>query len=627
MQILGAIKKNNKISFSIYYKDGPSLFLNLFDYEKKTLFKEILLEKTGLIWHTEVSDLPDKFHYAFRKENSPGFIIDPYARHLCHDKKWGQAQENSFSTFISEKTFDWEDDTPLNLPLHDLIIYEMHVRGFTQHHKSSVKNQGTFLGVSEKIPYLKELGINAVEFLPIFAFNECEYTKTNPQTGEQLYNYWGYMPVSFFSPMEKYGSPTEFKHMVKELHKNGIEVILDVVYNHTNNDKDPLPYLSFHELSHSDYYMPSDYTGCGNTFNANNPIGADIILDSLKYWISEMHVDGFRFDLASCLTRDQNGNPSVNPPVIERISSDPILANTKLIAEPWDAVGLYQVGTFPHGQRWSEWNDQYRDVIRRFIKGNSIEKSTFSTRISGSQDIYYKRSPLHSINFITAHDGFCLTDLVSYNDKHNTANGEKNRDGMNNNESWNCGFEGPTDKTTVKTVRERQKRNFVVALMISQGVPMVCMGDEYGHTRHGNNNPWCQDNDLNWFLWDQYNNDFFRFVKEMIQFRKTHPFFKKDKFLTHQDVKWYNEHADHMDWNSTNGFIAFTLGDLYIAFNAQSIPISTKLPSSTCWKRIVDTKLPSPHDFKPKGKTIQVAKYYYMAPFSSIILTKKEPVT
>jgi isoamylase/glycogen operon protein len=521
----------------------------------------------------------------------------------------------------------------------------MHVRSFTQHPSSHSAHPGTFLGIIEKIPYLKSLGVNAVELMPIHEFDETEYHKKNPKTGSLLFNYWGYSTINFFCPMNRYGSKAafegpieEFKMMVKELHRNQIEVILDVVFNHTAEGPLNGPTFSFRGIDNSTYYILDenggykDYSGCGNTFNCNHPIPHDLIVESLKYWVQEMHVDGFRFDLASILTRDQQGEPLTSPPVVEMIVKDPLLSNTKLIAEAWDAGGLYQVGSFPAFSRWAEWNGKYRDVVRRFIKGTDQQAGEFAKAITGSQDLYgVDRDPYHSVNFVTAHDGFTLKDLVSYQEKHNEENGEENRDGSSNNDSWNCGHEGETKNHAVQLIRARQMRNFHLALMLSLGVPMLLMGDEYGHTRRGNNNAWCQDNELNWFLWDEIKQqkDFFRFYKLVNHLRKKEPLLRRTSFLTNDDIDWHGHQPLNPDWDSQSRFVAFTLKDhlyakhLYVAFNAhyESAHITLSLPPpSKKWYRIIDTSLPSPDDFLEDPHSQPPLKHTYtLLPYSALL--------
>jgi len=523
---------------------------------------------------------------------------------------------------VVHSTYNWEDDHFPKIAIKDLIIYEMHVRGFSRHPSSQVANPGTFSGVTEKIAYLKSLGINAIEILPIFEFNECETSLTNPTTKEKLVNYFGYSTVNFFSPMNRMMSQTaddkgliEFKDMVKALHKNGIEVILDVVYNHTFEGNELGPTLSFRGLDKHAYYMIDaennylNFSGCGNTLNCNHPVTLQMILESLRYWVAEMHIDGFRFDLASILGRAENGAPLPNAPLIEAISKDPILSQTKLIAEAWDAGGLYQVGGFYPGTRWSEWNGKYRDIVRRFIKGTSGDKTEFATSLSGSQDLYgWRGSPTCSINFITAHDGFSLADLVTYDQKHNLNNGEENRDGFDSNDSWNCGIEGHSSNKKIVFLRERQIRNFFLALILSQGIPMIIMGDEYAHSRHGNNNTWCQDNELNWFLWNQIENrmGFHRFVKGLIHFRNTEPLLRREHFLGEQDVSWHGTMPNTPEWEKDNGLVAFSLNipnegpQLYAVFNAFHAAATINLPplnQGYMWQWVVNTYNPAPEDY------------------------------
>jgi len=471
-----------------------------------------------------------------------------------------------------------------------------------------------------------------------------------PNPRDHMINTWGYSTMSFFAPMSRFGTKgasaarasREFKEMVKALHAAGIQVILDVVYNHTGEMNDELPNLcSMRGIDNKTYYMTDtskyvqmlNFTGCGNTLNANHPYVSKFIVDSLKHWVREYHVDGFRFDLASALCRDEKGHPMNSPPVIRAIAKDPELSHVKLIAEPWDCGGLYQVGSFPNWDRWSEWNGAYRDVLRRFIKGDEGVKSDFARRISGSADMYHtnKRKPYHSVNFITAHDGFTLHDLVSYNGKHNMANGESNNDGSNDNLSWNCGHEGETGDKAVRGLRWRQMKNFQVALMISQGTPMMVMGDEYGHTRYGNNNTYGHDDKLNNFQWNELEKQkahYFRFSSEMIKFRLANPLLGREDFLNDDDVTW---HEDRWD-DPSSKFLAFTLhdrgqgfGDTYIAFNAHEFYVDAALPApphGKRWARVVDTNLPSPEDFIAEGK-FGVESRYNVAPRASVILVAK----
>lgn len=654
----GATIADNGINFAIAAKEAEKISLLLFDENnQKTPIAEFSLNpqinKTGDVWHIKVEGLPECVVYGYRLASGDGkseLLLDPYATSVASDPKWRNFQRpyRPLGKVVQTSSFDWEGDLNPSIPLKDLIIYEMHVRGFTQDPSSEVSNPGTYLGLIEKIPYLKDLGVNAVELLPIHEFNENEAVQTNPKTKERLCNYFGYSTVNFFSPMNRYASRSgrdqalvEFKTMVKEFHKHGIEVILDVVYNHTFEGNAKGPVQSYRGIDKSSYYMIDpqgeylNFTGCGNTFNANHPLTRELILSSLRYWVTEMHVDGFRFDLASALTRSENGTPLPNPPLIEAISLDPILSKVKLIAEAWDAAGLYQVGGFYPGTRWCEWNGKYRDVVRRFIKGTPGQKTAFATAISGSQDLYgWRNSPLCSVNFVTAHDGFSLADLVSFNHKHNLNNGENNRDGFDHNESWNCGVEGHSINKKIVRLRERQIRNFFLALMISQGIPMVLMGDEYAHSRHGNNNTWCQDNELNWFLWNRFDNrpGFFRFFKSLIEYRKTHPIFKKDLFLTDQDVSWHGVHPFQPEWDNENCFIAFTLNDesgaqIYVAFNADHVMHTITVPpagNEKSWRWVVNTHQASPDDFFEETQRPRLPSNTLRIPSYSAILLERE---
>lgn len=581
-------------------------------------------------------------------------LLDPYAKSVSTTIQWGKnnkknENENPYCPFANlpiPSSFDWGNDRPPQISLKDLVIYEMPVRAFTQHASSHVTYPGTFLGIIEKIPHLVELGINAIEFLPVQEFNECEYSYTHPLVKNTLFNSWGYSTVNFFSPMNRYAFSIkpgavieEFKTMVKKLHEHGIEIILDVVFNHTAEGDETGPVISFKGIDNATYYILDDkksylnYSGCGNTLNANHPIISEMIVDCLCYWVSEMHVDGFRFDLASALTRGQDGNPLQKPPLIQAITNHPLLSTVKLIAEPWDAGGFYQVGHFAsETHRWSEWNDRYRDGVRRFIKGSPCTSGEFATRLCGSQDLYYNRGPCNSINFITSHDGFSLADLVSYNTKHNIDNGEGNRDGHNDNQSWNCEIEGPTTNKKILALRERQMKNFHLALMLSQGIPMLTMGDEYAHTKHGNNNTWCQDNELNWFLWDKLkiNASFYRYYRLLIYFRKRHAILRRLSFLTHQDIDWHGFEPFKPDWNSNHAFVAFTLKDhqyncdLFVAFNAQDHMQLIELPPppySKYWHWAVNTAALSPSDiYENRTGPIQNEGSFRLASYSAIVL-------
>jgi isoamylase/glycogen operon protein len=523
----------------------------------------------------------------------------------------------------------------------------MHVRGFTEHASSQVKQKGKFLGVIEKIPHLKSLGINAVELLPVFEFDETHYMLESTED-KKRYNYWGYSPINFFQPMNRYATSSEigsslneFREMVKALHKNGIEVILDVVFNHTEEGNDKTHYYNFRGIDNPEYYMVNEkgdylnFSGCGNTFNCNQYVALQLILSSLRYWVSEMHIDGFRFDEASILTRDDNFEPMYPSHLLKMIKMDSILSKVKLIAEPWDAAGLYQQGQFPSFGKWSEWNSQYRDTIRRFLKGAPQQKGLFARRVCGSQDLYERwQSPSCSINFITAHDGFTLRDLVTYEKKNNWSNGEENRDGDNNNESRNYGIEGETSNPEIQAIRDRQIRNFLLTLFISQGIPMLLMGDEYGHTKYGNNNTWCHDDELNWFLWDKLeeNQSLFHFVSFLIHFRKNHAqLLCRNRFLKDSDIDWHGKKPLEPNWQSNENLIAFTLKDtsrqdLYVAFNPSDSTKDIELPSPLIgftWYRIVDTIYLDHLKDEPLPNN-KLTENYTLAPYS-ILMAKLFP--
>ena len=643
------------VNFSIFSRHATSCTLVLFDKNSPEPMAEIPFPKEfriGNVYCMVVFGLDyDNIEYGYRMDGPNNFqqghwfdnnkiLLDPYAKIISGRDTWGVKPDwNDIYQYrgkIAFEDFDWEGDCLLEIPSEDLVIYEMHVRSFTKHHSSNVKHPGTFAGISEKIPYLKELGDNAVELMPIFEFDEFENSRLNPETGEMLLNYWGYSTVGFFAPKAGYAATgklgmqaDELKSLIKALHQNGIEVILDVVFNHTAEGNEQGNYISFRGIDNQTYYMltPEGYyynfSGCGNTLNCNNPIVRGMVLDCLRYWVSEYHIDGFRFDLASILGRDPWGAPLTNPPLLETLAFDPILAKCKLIAEAWDAGGLYQVGSFPDYGRWAEWNGKYRDSIRKFIKGDG-NTNDMALRLQGSPDLYAQtcRTPSASINFITAHDGFTLADLVSYNHKHNQANGENNNDGENSNDSWNCGVEGWTENQSINDLRQRQIRNALAILMISQGVPMLLMGDEIGRSKQGNNNTYCHDNELNWLDWTllEKNHDLFKFVKNCIAFRKTHPILRQSHFLNqdnsgsgHPDITWHGTKAWQPDFSDHSRTTAFMLcgqqtGEnkhkhkddyIYVAMNMHwethcfEIP---KLHRSIQWHVFVNTVVKSPED-------------------------------
>jgi len=607
---LGHSLHPNGHQFALFAAHADKITLGLFEPNAKTPYYTVPLHRTGDIWHTALSPLPKGTRYGYQQGQDPSWLLDPYALNL--------SEKPLLASIDPLPSFNWEGTSHPNIAKQDLILYEMHVRGFTAHPSSNTLYPGTYRGLIDKIPHLKELGVNAVELMPIFEFNEQDSHGIDPVTKLPLPNYWGYDPIAFFAPKQSYSTGpalTEFRTLVKELHKQGIEVILDVVYNHTGKS-------SLRKIDPTTYYLEHDYTGCGNTVNANHPIVQELILASLKFWVKECHVDGFRLDLATALTRGPDGTPLDPPPLIHAIGQDPLLASRKWIAEAWDATGLYQLGSFPKWGPWSEWNGKYRDATRRFLKGTCGKAGVFANVFCGSEVVYRNASPLASVNFITAHDGFCLRDLVTYQLKHNWPNGEMNRDGSNSNDSWNCGAEGMTQDPTILELRERQMRNFWLALLLSQGIPMILMGDEYGHTRHGNNNPYVQDNEINWFLWYELeeNQAMFQFVKELIAFRKKHPELRRTEFFPSDGLDWHGALPHQPDWSWSSRFIAFSTKEktpLYIAFNAHYQPASIELPDGIEWKMIVNTQRGWDEQwFRGNGPKIQKME---MAPHTVVV--------
>ncbi|MCE5293172.1 MAG: isoamylase [Chlamydiales bacterium] len=608
-----------------------------------------LKNKTGSIWHIFVPTSQRELVYGYIVDNS--LLLDPYAKLVASGNTWGN---NAFSgdtyknkplgVAFCKEPFDLGDDVAPNHELRDLVIYEMHLRGLTMDATSNSANPGTYRAVIEKIPILKALGINAIELLPIFEFDESDCVSFSPKTKKRLYNYWGYQPLSFFCPMQRYAtSPhplealAECKEMIKALHKANIEVILDIVFNHTGEGNEWGRTISWKGFADEDYYLKEDgkylnYSGCGNTLNCNHPVVADMIIESLRYWVTQMHVDGFRFDLASILMRGQDGKVLESSPLLDRITQDGILSHTKLIAEPWDAAGLHQVGHFfqtswKGHEQWMEWNDDFRTVVRQFIKGTPGYAGKFATKLCGSQDLYNNQgSPLNSINFVSCHDGFTLRDLVSYQQKYNEVNGEGNNDGVYQYDSWNCGVEGETDNPEVQQLRCRQMKNFIVALLISCGVPMLLMGDEYGHSKLGNNNTWCQDNELNWFQWDKFQKEstLVAFWQHMIQFRQENSSIRKVSFYNSNDITWHGRMPNQPDWGYDSHFLAYSIhdesSDIYVAFNASvnlEFVVLPPPPQNKKWHFIANTALLPPHDVSGSEVT---DLSHTMAPFSSIVL-------
>jgi glycogen operon protein len=524
------------------------------------------------------------------------------------------------------------------------VIYELHVRGYSCHPSSKVAQPGTFLGLREKIPHLKSLGVTAVQIMPVVEFDELEHSRKNPVTGETLKNYWGYSPISFFAPKASYASSPgeqvgEFKELIKAFHKEGIEVILDVVYNHTCEGNEAGPTISFRGLDNLIYYMLDkqgryyNFSGCGNTLNCNHPVVRDLIIDCLSHFVAEFHVDGFRFDLASILGRGSDGKVLEDPPLIRHIAEHPVLAGTKLIAEAWDAAGLHQLGKFPAWGRWAELNGMFRDDVRHFVRSDPNATALLAKRICGSLDIYgdASRHPYHSINFITCHDGFTLNDLVSYNHKHNWENGEDNRDGCDYNSSWNCGHEGHTEDPVILALRLRQMKNFLAILMVSQGVPFLSQGDEFGRTQKGNNNAYCQDNSTAWIDWElaEKNAELLRFTRLMIELRKNHFALSREEFVNR--TSWHGTKLGNPDWTGESRTLAFQMHgwherpDVYVMFNAHWEPQRFVLPNrdwNDRWQRLVDTSLASPEDIVEDEKAVPLspADHYIVNPRTTVIL-------
>ena len=646
---LGATLVSGGANFSVFSKHSTGAQLLLFDdvdapEPSRVIDLDPRANRTYHYWHVWVPGVTAGQIYGYRvagpfdparglRFDPDKVLLDPYGK--CIARPAGRSREAARrpgdnaaaalkSVVVDTGAYDWEGDAPLGRPFAKTVIYEMHVGGFTRHSNSGIAplKRGTYAGLIEKIPYLQDLGVSAVELLPIYAFDEED---APPGLG----NYWGYQPLSFFAPHPGYSSQTdplgaldEFRDMVKALHRAGIEVILDVVYNHTTEGKEDGPTISFRGLANDSYYTLAedksryaDFTGCGNTLNANEPIVRRLILDSLRYWVSEMHVDGFRFDLASILSRDQEGRPMASPPVLWDIESDPILANVKLIAEAWDAAGLYQVGSFV-GDSWKEWNGRFRDDLRAFLKGDNGAARALAFRLTGSPDIYgqEEREPEQSINFVTCHDGFTLNDLVCFTTKHNDANGEGNRDGADHNLSWNCGVEGVTTDAEVERLRNRQVKNFLTLTLFAIGTPMLLMGDEARRSQGGNNNAYCHDNEISWFDWTlvDRHRGIHRFAKELIALRTNRDLpveplaMTLNERLRRQAFRWHGVKLNAPDWSHESHTLAGTvrlLGYpllLHIIVNAYWEALDFEIPlldkAQGCWQRCVDTYLDPPGD-------------------------------
>ncbi|HHH44790.1 MAG TPA: glycogen debranching enzyme GlgX [Gammaproteobacteria bacterium] len=677
----GARPDDGGVNFSVFSRHATRVELLLFERADSPLpFQSIRLQpelhRTFFAWHVYVEALPVGSWYAWRMDgdsdsrrsglrfDADKLLLDPWAR-VVSDTLWdrqaasrpGDNSSLSMRAMVVDEGYDWEGDTPLSIPNETAIIYELHVGGFTRHRTADVSHPGTFAALAEKIPYLQELGITHVELMPVMAFDEQDVPAATAQLG--LKNYWGYSTHSFYSPHPGYCVTPEqgthlqeFRDLVKALHRAGIGVILDVVFNHTAEGGTDGPVINFKGLGNSVFYhldqedksLFRDYTGCGNTVNCNHPIVANFIIGCLEYWVREMHVDGFRFDLASALARGEDGNPLHDAPVLWGIELSDQLSATRLIAEAWDAAGLYQVGSFP-GYRWAEWNGRYRDVIRRAVRGDQGLLAELATRLSGSSDLYQpqNRLPINSINFVTCHDGFTLYDLFSYTRKHNEANGEGNRDGHNDNLSINFGIEGETDNAEILALRRQHAKNVIAILLLSQGVPMLLAGDEILHSQRGNNNGYCQDNELTWIDWSlvEKNAHMLRFVRHMVALRKRHPSLMRRRFLTGTaaeegampDIRWHGAELDAPQWHAPSArVLAFTLAGtrtdesaLHVMLNLSDRQVNMAFPAAPHeqWCLAIDTALASPRDSAAPQQQTPVSGERYPVQARSVVVLEQ----
>jgi glycogen operon protein len=638
---LGSSVRQDGVRFAVVSRHATRVWLCLFNsQEDETPAVELEFDatrhKVGDVWSMYVRGLRHGTLYAYRMDgpfeperghryDPEAYLLDPYATCLTGDISHGKGKG-----VVVSHDLDWFADVRPSVPMSETIIYETHVRGLTVHPSAGVQNGGTYRGLIEKLPYLKDLGVTSIELLPIHQAGEDELDRVNPETGEVLRNYWGYSTIGFFAPSERYATICaqceqieEFRELVTAAHKSGMEIIIDVVFNHTSEGNEKGRTLSFRGIDNAIYYWLDDngdylnYSGCGNTIDSNHPLVRDFILDCLRYWVTIYHVDGFRFDLAAIFGRNREGNVISNAPLVERIAEDPVLRDVKLIAEAWDAAGAYQVGSFGD-VRWAEWNGHFRDHVRRFWHGDYGMVGAFATRLAGSADLYQGagRNPTHSINFVTSHDGFTLRDLVSYERKHNEMNGEGNQDGENCNFSWNFGVEGDTDDLVVNEARLRTQKSMLATLFLSLGVPMLLGGDEFGRTQRGNNNAYCQDNEISWYDWrllERYKG-LHHFCKEIIRFRKQNPVFRRQTFFNgvgpdeDQDVQWFSLEGTPPAWNEgppclgwfING--TFNGGEaLYLMFNGNGDTQTFLLPKGP-WHVAIDTSQPSPNDIHEKDR-------------------------
>ena len=650
---IGATVLPDGVNFSIFSRHASSVDLIIELFEKDDTVTESYsfsllpnYNRTGDIWHILLPVYWKRIRYGYCIDglsdpigsgtlyNKNNILIDPYCRKLA-PRGWGEPSNYGISPccYIPGHSFDWQGEAPLKRPLSETIIYELHVRGFTNSPSSDTTSPGTYRAIIEKIPYLQSLGITAVELMPVAEFDENDNRFSNPETGDLLKNFWGYNSVNFFSLKSGYASDTaahilEFKEMVQALHRAGIEVILDIVFNHSGESGYDGNTTSFRGIDNPIYYLldPAtrkymNFSGCGNTMNCNHPVVRELIRSALRYWVIEMHIDGFRFDLASILGRDQQGNVLPDPPMLELIAEDPVLRDIKIIAEAWDAAGLYQVGSFSTDSRWSEWNGRFRDDVRSFFAGKENSVTGLATRIAGSSDLYQpsSRGPSNSINLITSHDGFTLYDLVTYEQKYNHQNGENNKDGENHNISWNSGVEGETDSPDIEKLRFCRIKSFAVVLLLSQGVPMITAGDEFGRSQKGNNNAWCQDNEISWLDWDlaDKNSDLLRFFKNLIALRKNHKIFRRDKFFSlrtasgEAEIIWQSLKPGETDWSPGCHHLGFLLNGsvvqdhhFFVMLNGSkdkaaefTLPAPPNPNSEEKWYKIINTAKSSPEDF------------------------------
>jgi len=626
---LGARIAGGGVNFALFSRHAGAVDLLLYArpgdaQPERVVALDPARNRSGDVWHVWIAGAGAGQAYAYRVDRGERVLIDPYARALwgAAASDFGKAQRASSgddgpyvprSIVADDDTFDWGDDTPPRRPWSETVIYETHVRGLTVHASSRVEHPGTYLGVIEKIPYLLELGVTALELLPVP--ESLPVVLRGGTAGAPRTNYWGYDPIALFAPRQSYaaegptgGQVDEFKRMVRALHAAGLEVILDVVFNHTGEGDAEGPTLSYRALDDAIYYLKdprtgryADFSGCGNTLNCNHPVVRDHVISCLRHWVAEMHVDGFRFDLASIMGRDESGAMLPNPPILRSVAEDPVLRDVKLIAEAWDAAGAYQVGSFG-GRRWSEWNGRYRDDVRRFWRGDPGMRGAFASRLCGSADLYSRggKEPLNSINFVACHDGFTLADLVSYERKHNDANGESNRDGADENFSANYGVEGPSDDPAVEAARARQVRNLIATLLLSRGVPMLQGGDEFRRTQGGNNNAYCRDDEVSWYDWGlaERNRDLLTFTRRMIAFRRSRAVLRRERFYTERDLVWFDPQGGVPDWSAGESALGVLIRgeagerSLCLLFNGGESDVRVSPPGEVAvkrWRAVVDT--------------------------------------